>query len=65
MILSREGGHVLRSVALLLLELVCAAAFLIGIWFIFWPAALIVGGLLGMWACGRASTTSNAREARQ
>lgn len=43
------------TVLLLLLEVVFAAVLVAGVAFIYWPAALILAGLLGIVACERAS----------
>lgn len=40
---------------LLAAELLSAAVLIAGVAFIFWPAALILAGLLGVWACERAA----------
>lgn len=40
---------------LLILEVLFAAAFVAGVAFIYWPAALIVAGVLGVIACERAA----------
>lgn len=40
---------------LLALEVLFAAAIVAGVAFIYWPAALILGGVLGVLACERAS----------
>lgn len=40
---------------LLILEILFAAVFVAGVAFIYWPAALIVAGVLGVVACERAS----------
>lgn len=46
---------------LLLVEVLFAAVLVAGVAFIYWPAALILGGALGVLACERASTRPVAR----
>jgi hypothetical protein len=43
-------------VLLLLVEVLFALTALVGVWFVFWPAALILGGVLGVVACERAAS---------
>lgn len=45
---------------LLLLEVVFAGAVVAGVAVMYWPAALILGGLLGVVACERASAGRDA-----
>lgn len=48
---------------LLLLEVVFAAVLVAGVAAIYWPAALILAGILGVVACERASAVATARRA--
>lgn len=45
---------------LLLAELLSAAVLVAGVAFIFWPAAMVLAGVLGVWACERAAAPSPA-----
>lgn len=45
---------------LLLAELLSAAVLVAGVAFIFWPAAMILAGVLGVWACERAAVRPSA-----
>lgn len=47
----------MRTRALLIVEALFVLAALVGVWFIFWPAALIIGGVLGALACERATSS--------
>lgn len=40
---------------LLAAELLSAAVLIAGVAFIFWPVAMILAGVLGVWACERAA----------
>lgn len=45
---------------LLILEVAFVLCGLAGVWFVFWPAALILVGVLGVLACERASARPRA-----
>lgn len=40
---------------LLLVEVLFAAVLVAGVAFVYWPAAMILAGLLGIWACEKRS----------
>lgn len=42
---------------LLLLEVLFAAILVAGVAVIYWPAALILAGVMGIWACEKQSAT--------
>lgn len=46
---------------LLIFEVLFAASFVAGVGFIYWPAALLVAGVLGVIACERASNRMATR----
>ncbi len=49
----------------LFVEVLFAAAVLVGIWLIFPPAAFIVGGAAGVWAMERSMAAESARKLAQ
>lgn len=49
---------------LLLLEVLFAAVLVTGVAFIYWPAALILAGVLGIWACEKRSAPPRLRVVR-
>jgi hypothetical protein len=46
----------------LFVEILFAAAVLVGLWWIYPPAALIVGGAAGVWAMERSMAAESARK---
>lgn len=48
---------------LLLIEAVFAALMVTGVAFVYWPAAMILAGVLGVWACERAAARQAVRPA--
>lgn len=56
----KEGARVKLLLAVEALFVLLALA---GVWFVFWPAALILGGVAGVVACERASVRLSRSEA--
>ena len=46
---------------LLFVELLFAALTVAGVAFVYWPAAMIVAGVLGVWACERGAARRTVR----
>lgn len=52
---NKSVGQLRGAMVLEVVELLCVATLLVGVGRIYVPAALILGGVLGVWACERAS----------
>lgn len=48
---------------LIIVELLFAALMVTGVAFVYWPAAMILAGVLGVWACERAAARRAVRPA--
>lgn len=54
----------MRQWLLITVEVLFLALFVLGVWLVYWPAALIVTGLAGVYSCERWASSENARTRR-